>query len=309
MDYGPPDPKPTHWPGQIHRDRAMADVRDVALQASAPGTIARTLEIARSFIGYNGGGTTDNPATLFGVWSHYDGSLGDQNAQWCSMFCNYVLSHAGVLPLLPDPGWAGLHVGSISVSGMWNAYPTPMSKYHNDTPGPGDLVCFNFNDRSGNINGTPDHTGIVESYDPNTRLITSIQGNTIGQVGGYSRMGNTCRRKVHNNDFVVGYCVPKYVSAPAPDNPIPDPGPSPIPTGVSSMPTVILSKDKDNSRGAAFLLPDGTRSHGMSREVWTAINHVAREGGASIVNIPHGDYDAFPLAKPPTPPAPLAPVA
>jgi hypothetical protein len=67
----------------------------------------------------------------------------------------------------------------------------------------------------------------------------------------------------------------------------PDPQPS-ISRG-DDVPVVIRSPD----RPAAYLLPDGSRTAAMSSRQWTAINHVAQQGGAKIVPVSTSDYDAF----------------
>lgn len=168
------------------------------------GTAGAVLAVERSQIGYNGSGTEDNPATKFGVWEGYDGSLGDSSAQWCLMFQNWCFSQAGI-PILPEPGWNGEPgKGALAVAVAYNSYKAHSQfKATASNPAPGDLVFFQYPG-----NSAPDHVGMVENYGINTGLITSIQGNTTD--AGIGRTGNCCRRKIHTRAYVAGFGTPKY---------------------------------------------------------------------------------------------------
>lgn len=171
--------------------------------AAPVGSWPRAHQFANGEVGYNGTGTLDNPSSKYGAWWGYDGSKGNPGAQWCNMFTDWVLDKAGVKNI-PMPK------GSATVAETWRLYGNQgRRRMATADPHPGDLVVFNYSDH-------PNHIGIVESYDTRTRLITSIQGNTVGTVGGQSRTGNTVRRKVHTRAYVVGYCIPQYVASPSP---------------------------------------------------------------------------------------------
>lgn len=143
------------------------------------------------WVGYNGAGTLDNPDTPFGAWFGINGP--GAGGQWCDMLLDYCANQVG-LELLPPPK------GSAGVFTTWNAYAAA-GRTHS-TPQRGDLIVFTFS-----------HIGFVESVAGNT--LTTIQGNTIGDVAGSTRYGNTCRRKtvVLPNSTVKGFCRPSYAAA------------------------------------------------------------------------------------------------
>lgn len=49
------------------------------------------------------------------------------------------------------------------------------------------------------------------------------------------------------------------------------------------------------NRAAAYIRSDGTRTGPMSKQTWTAVNHLAKLGGASVNELSDTDFDAFPL--------------
>lgn len=166
---------------------------------AVPGSVARTLLFAQSQIGYNGGGTTGDPDTAYGAWWGYN--FPQPSAQWCAMFTNWVLSHAGV-PCTPPPN------GDAMVSQMATDYTNAgLSHPATEDPNPGDIVIYQFPGYS-----APSHAGIVESYDPTTQKFSSVQGNTGDFTIG--RMSNVCRRVVTSRQYVVLWCTPQYVAPP-----------------------------------------------------------------------------------------------
>lgn len=156
------------------------------------------MSVAAHEVGYNGSGTEDNPSSKYGAWYGIDGSLGYSNAQWCDMFVAWVFDQAGVTQIPPTRGSAAVRVAVDSYIEAGRHKPTSYN------PNSGDLVFFQYG-------SYPDHIGIVETYVPESGLITSIQGNTTDSSMG--RTGNCCRRKVHGRSYVVGFGVPAYVSS------------------------------------------------------------------------------------------------
>lgn len=153
------------------------------------GTVNDVLTRARAQIGYNGGGTSDNPVTSFGAW------FGVQT-QWCAEFASWCLYNSGVAPLgrwAKGEDYCPAWVTAYQQAGRWS-----------QTPHPGDLVFYSWN-----RNGVADHVGLVESVNSDG-TITTIEGNTDDPAMWQYLSGNCCRRKVRNTFYVMGYGRPAY---------------------------------------------------------------------------------------------------
>jgi len=156
---------------------------------------------ARGQLGYNGTGSVDNPSSKFGQW------YGIDPGHWCAMFVSWALTTAGLpLKIETTKGFAFCPTGVAWAKRNGHWFPKPA------TPVPGDLVFFSF----GGVR--PDHVGIVTAFDPKSRRITSIQGNTDDSSMG--RKGNCCRLKGNSERHVLGYLRPPYGTAKAAAHPV-----------------------------------------------------------------------------------------
>jgi hypothetical protein len=160
-------------------------------------TVADALNVARKYLGYNGGGTCASPNTGFGKW------YGFQD-QWCDMFISYVLaaSKVGADPLgrhHKGYAWVPSHAQAYKDADAWVG--------RNGTIRPGDIVFYDWGG-SQTIKNC-DHIGIVEKvHDDNS--FTAIEGNTDDPNSGRYSCGNCCRRKRRSRNVVVGFGRPAY---------------------------------------------------------------------------------------------------
>jgi hypothetical protein len=160
-------------------------------------TVADALNVARKYLGYNGGGTCASPNTGFGKW------YGFQD-QWCDMFISYVLaaSKVGADPLgrhHKGYAWVPSHAQAYKDADAWVG--------RNGTIRPGDIVFYDW--AGSQTIKNCDHIGIVEKvHDDNS--FTAIEGNTDDPNSGRYSCGNCCRRKRRSRNVVVGFGRPAY---------------------------------------------------------------------------------------------------
>lgn len=117
------------------------------------------------------------------------------NDPWCAATMTYIgivlgISHV----ILPECSCAKM-IELYKAQGRWmedDAY----------IPKPGDLVMYDWDAKSGECTGAPDHVGMVEKVEGKT--ITVIEGNYDNQV----------KRRVICVEYVKvrGYCLPDYAS-------------------------------------------------------------------------------------------------
>ncbi|GII76580.1 hypothetical protein Sru01_15620 [Sphaerisporangium rufum] len=126
--------------------------------------------------------------TKFGEW--YARSVGDpkyKKAPWCDMFISWAADRAGVTDYVGSFAWTPSHARWFERQGAWS-----------DTPEPGALVFYDWSG-SKDIRKI-DHVGVVERVE-GARLHT-IEANVDGKW---------LKRKVRDEDKVVGYGLPRKV--------------------------------------------------------------------------------------------------
>lgn len=114
---------------------------------------------------------------------------------WCAAFMSYIgicldISHV----ILPEVG-CGPMIELYKAQGRW-------MEADDYVPRPGDLVMYDWDAKSGECTGSPDHVGMVESVKGKT--ITVIEGNYDNQV----KRREICVEYIK----VRGYCLPDYGS-------------------------------------------------------------------------------------------------
>ncbi len=124
--------------------------------------------------------------------AYYGREISGLEYSWCAVFLWWLFQQAGA-PELYYGGKKTAYVPALLALAKKQGETA-------DTPQPGDLVCFDFND-----NRTADHIGICESYDG--AYVTTIDGNT--GVGNEANGGAVMRRRRHKR-YVVGVIRPKY---------------------------------------------------------------------------------------------------
>lgn len=136
--------------------------------------------------------------------SRYYGWAKTGRTDWCASFVCWTYAQSGI-HIGPSP------YGAQGVNGIphcdnlkrwfeetpewrWN---TPESGYQ---PVPGDVVLFDYDG-----DGSMDHTGIVESYNPETGEMVCIEGNVGGDDQAGNGDGTLVRRTYSNMDDVAGF--------------------------------------------------------------------------------------------------------
>lgn len=114
---------------------------------------------------------------------------------WCAAFTSFIgiclgISHV----ILPEVG-CGPMIELYKAKGRW-------MEADDYVPKPGDLVMYDWDAKSGECTGSPDHVGMVESVKGKT--ITVIEGNYDNQV----KRREICVEYIK----VRGYCLPDYGS-------------------------------------------------------------------------------------------------
>ena len=109
-------------------------------------------------------GTKDGPnnQTKYGAWYGLD------HNPWCAMFVSWVFNSANCLPLI-----AQTPKGYASCSAFEAWAKTKGLVVDKSLIQPGDILLFDFSGK-----GVAEHTGIAISYDKNSHLVSSYEGNT-----------------------------------------------------------------------------------------------------------------------------------
>lgn len=156
-----------------------------------PAPVTTPLAVAASQIG-----TTDPAPYWARIWPDHPANAVD----WCAIFVSWCFAAAGrPLPKMDETvvtsgyAWCPDAETWAKVNGWWTA-----------TPVPGDIVLYCWDG-----SGTPEHTGIVESVNPDGSLV-AIEGNTGSPAGVY--------RETRDRSVIVGFLRP-ITPAPAPYSP------------------------------------------------------------------------------------------
>lgn len=126
------------------------------------------------------------------LWYGMDADWCAMFVSWCSDQCGYV--EAGIMP----------KTASVSTMRSWyeqrDLFRIRESGYE---PRAGDVVIFG--------NGMS-HTGLVVEYDPDTKILTTIEGNTGSSGTTPYHKGSRVRMKRYpiNYDHIIGYGTPEY---------------------------------------------------------------------------------------------------
>ena len=124
--------------------------------------------------------------------AYYGREVSGSNFAWCAVFIWWLFRECEISGLYFD----GKKTAYVPALASWARREGLTVK----EPGPGDLVCFDFNG-----NGTADHIGLCESWDG--KYVTTIDGNT--GVGNEANGGAVMRRR-RAKRYIVAVIRPKY---------------------------------------------------------------------------------------------------
>ncbi len=174
------------------------------------GNLNRVLEIAQGYLGLN-----EYDGSHMVIVNKYNSYFGGYDLSskdsWCDAFVSVVFNEAG---MLNDIGGyecgCERHINLFKAKGIWN-------EDGKITPRQGDIILYNWDDKTQPNDGWADHIGIVESV--SGTKITTIEGNYSNSVK---------RRTLYvGNGQIRGYAQPQYDGTDTPIIPIPIPTPTP----------------------------------------------------------------------------------
>lgn len=118
-------------------------------------------------------------------WSWYGF---DERVEWCACFVSWCGDQAGLIEKGEFPKFSGCSDG-VQWFKDHHEWSVPQTYFY---PTPGMIIFFDWEN-----DGTVDHVGIVESYDPDERKVYTLEGNS----------GDACKANVYNwNDQrIYGY--------------------------------------------------------------------------------------------------------
>jgi cell wall-associated NlpC family hydrolase len=137
-----------------------------------------------------------NNDSIFGKW------YGLNNQPWCAMFVSYCFNKAGAGTLVAATSPKGF--ASCSAGVGWFKRNKQLVATKNAQPG--DIVFFNF------AGGTdPEHVGIVISNDPKSKVLHTVEGNTVNPNGSNAQAnGDGVYYKTRPYSYIVAVARPKW---------------------------------------------------------------------------------------------------
>ena len=182
------------------------------------------LDKARSWIGKNE--ANGSHKSIIDIYNNYKplarGYKVKYTDQWCDTFLSALFIALNAVDLIGGTE-CGVeeHVKKFKDAGIWIEDGTI-------TPKPGDIIVFNWDDKTQPNDGYSDHIGIVESVNGNK--ITTIEGNYKDSVA---------RRTLSvGNGQIRGYARPKYSTSAEPTVPVEPEKPT------TTVPEVPAATDK-----------------------------------------------------------------
>lgn len=151
-----------------------------------------------NLIGYQEKGGNDNK---FGQYFGWNG------VSWCALFVSYVLefSKNPMLYHLKDKSGklrAGCYERCAIYCPTIEQHFKELGKLRLTDPKPNDIVLFCWD----KVNSPEaDHIGFVESYDPQTGYLTTIEGNTSSGLHGSQDNGDGVYRKKRHFSLTCGF--------------------------------------------------------------------------------------------------------
>ena len=176
-------------------------------------TAQDVLAIAKGFVDKKYVEGRDND-TVFGRW------WGANHQPWCAMFVSYSMNKAGAGPLIKGAqtakGYASCRAGVafFRKKKAWFAARDAQ---------PGDHVFFDWE-----LNGDPDHVGLVVRNDPKKKVLYTYEGNTSSGNGGSQSNGEGAYYRKRPYHLVFGIGRPAYAKTAPAKAPVVPAAPAPV---------------------------------------------------------------------------------
>lgn len=240
----------------------------VAKAGATPGTKEAVLAVAKFFIdsGYQEGPNND---TVMGKW------YGLNFNPWCAMFVSYCFNKAGAgyaVATQNKKGFASCSAGS--------SYFRKLKQWVKlEDAQPGDIVFFDWE-----LNGDPDHVGIVVKNDPKKKIMITYEGNTAGNARGSQSNGDGAYRKERPYKYIYAAVRPKWKDVAATT--------SAAPTAVTPAPVAEVPKpvakpvDKPAAKPAAkvYTVKAGDTLIGIANKHKTTVANLVKLNGIKDAN-------------------------
>lgn len=137
-----------------------------------------------------------NNDSIFGHW------YGMNHVPWCAMFVSYCFAQAHAADLVAATGPKGFASCSAGLAWFRSRKQLVNVKYAK----PGDIVFFNFGGGK-----TAAHVGIVVDHDKKSKVLHTIEGNTVNPNGtGDQVNGDGVYYKTRPYRYVVAVARPKW---------------------------------------------------------------------------------------------------
>lgn len=148
------------------------------------------------------------------------------NADWCAMFVTWCADQCGYID-------QGIVPKTAAVYGLYSYYNS-LGRYHSKElyePRPGDIIIY----------GISTHTGLVVDYDPETDMVTTIEGNTGSSSTTPYHLGSNVQEKHRQRtaSSISGYCNPAYPVSSGGNGPLQNGESIIIPAGLGSVHTYM----------------------------------------------------------------------
>lgn len=172
----------------------------VAKAGATPGTPEAMLAVAKFFVdsAYTEGPNND---TVMGKW------YGLNHNAWCAMFVSYCFNKSGAGKLIAGVQGPKGYASCSAATRYWNKkkmwIPLAEAKA-------GDIVFFDWD-----LNGDPDHTGVVVKNDPKKKIMITYEGNTAPNAKGSQSNGDGVYRKERPYKWIYAVVRPKWENIPA----------------------------------------------------------------------------------------------
>jgi len=145
----------------------------------------RIIARALSQVGYKEG---PNNQSKYGAW------YGMDHQSWCAMFVSWVFSCERALGAIAVGSHGYAYCPALLA---WAKERHLLKSIRNITPG--DILLFCWDD-----SGVPEHTGVAtSSYDPQSHMILTVEGNTGGNVIGSQSNGDGVYKRARPASCVV----------------------------------------------------------------------------------------------------------
>jgi LysM repeat protein len=247
----------------------MAEALHPAVEKAGvtPGTPEAMLAVAKFFVdsGYQEGPNND---TVMGKW------YGLNHNAWCAMFVSYCFNKSGAGKLIAGVQGPKGYASCSAATKYWNKKKmwVPLAEAK-----AGDIVFFDWD-----LNGDPDHTGVVVKNDPKAKIMITYEGNTAGNAKGSQSNGDGVYRKERPYKYIYAVVRPKWEgsasTAPA-ATVAPVAAPAPAPVAAAPVTTNAAPAAPAKPAAKVYTVKSGDTLSGIASKYKTTVANLQKLNG------------------------------